>query len=64
MCGVPREPVREGHAVHAVRLTDNDQRMRSVATEEAVGCDAIRLSVQATSGVQQARVFQMEAYGE
>lgn len=68
--GVPKELVKEctltffrqGKAVQRAEVRENHLRMRRVELEEAVLCDAIRLSIEATNGARQARLFQIEAY--
>ena len=67
--GVPRELVRdftvellrEGRAAASVPVTGNYLRLRRVALP-GVECDAVRVRVTATNGLEEARVFEVRAY--
>ncbi len=68
--GVPKELVkdyvleflRDGACVHREQRRDNYQRLNVIDLPEALVCDAVRLAINATNGVRQAQVFQLELY--
>ena len=67
--GLPHELVRDydvellqGGAVAARReIRDNGQRLNRVAFDD-VACDAVRVTVRATHGCPEARIFELRVY--
>ncbi|MCI8679757.1 MAG: FAD-dependent oxidoreductase [Oscillospiraceae bacterium] len=56
------EALRDGETVWSRTVTGNGQRLNVLEPEEAPVCDALRITVLATHGLDSARIFEVRAY--
>lgn len=58
------EALLEGRTVWSREVTGNGQRLNVLNLETPVDCDALRVTVTATHGLDSARIFEVRAYEE
>ena len=56
------EALRDGEPVWSRTVTGNGQRLNVLEPEEPPVCDALRITVLATHGLDSARIFEVRAY--